>query len=981
MSDLLPDLDRQATASLRGYGYQCYQTIKAWLLCGPNEEIRCEFAEDIDVVRRDLSGNISEAELNQVKHQQQNVTLNSQAAVEVINNFFRHRSANPTLFIQIRLWTISDRGKEKNVDWKFAPCGLDLWDKLKECTLPTTERDQAIATLRSYLKANGHISAEAKSFLESSDDSVLLSEFVDKISWDTSQASYLPLQEEICDLLAKRKRPITDRLERTQTIDRLFRYVFDLISMDRDRKLTRDGLERILSEETCTIVDRQTLQQLTESVITTKQEVTQTHALLAQLSAEILRSHAPIGPSNGQSIQVFSDKLFVHSDFPPLPSVCSQRGTVVHDLWVKSKSAPIIWMHGSTGYGKTTLANLLIRALGVPFLWCRLSSAVDLELASSLQAVMQQLAKRSPRPRILILDDVRINESNTATVELMSILVGSAKDMGSVVVVTSQDRLPSRLASLFGSQSEEVDVPGMSVEEIESLLTVAGLTDGKLIHVWSTLISTKTLGHPQLVGAYVTYARDIAWTISGEVLLETPPSAEQIRRESRQQLSATIHSAEARELARRLSLVSIPFPREFAIAVGRATPGLKEPGRAFDALVGPWIEQIDDKNFALSPLLQGYAESEVGETGLKIFSRMLAYGWSLQKKLTPLQFMQLITCALASKEQLLIGNAAFVVISMDHDRFRQIAKEIWLLSHLALGPPYDWSDIHPLTRFLFRKAQLRVAKHNNETKLYAQLDQIILNEVEGIKDEGLSRNLIFMHYTDTSIAQNSPLTQKERTGRAIKAVQMFHAGLIESAFIQPLSTKTPIHSLVLLATSTLTTLEDLEYFFAELKDRQTEVIAGIFSSFDQYREGLSLLLDRVWLAESKKAAPQWNECQRVFASIADFALIHKIPWLFGASIRARIVVLDEYQDDSEAALRLASEARLTFGTTHPLIDLAESTVRFRRKEYPESLDLIAKFDEGTSFNDVSIERLFAMRRAIIGASHASSWVTVSAVIQ
>jgi len=212
MPDLLPDLDRQATASMRGYGYQCYQTIKAWLLCGPSDEIRCEFAEDIDVVRRDLSGTISEAELNQVKHQQQNVTLNSPAAVEVINNFFRHKSANPTLLVKIRLWTISDRGKENNVDWKLAPCGIDLWERLKERTLHSTEQDQAIATLRSHLKANGYVSAEAKSFLETSDDSTLLSEFVDQISWDTSQASYLPIQEKIRHLLTNRERPIADPL-------------------------------------------------------------------------------------------------------------------------------------------------------------------------------------------------------------------------------------------------------------------------------------------------------------------------------------------------------------------------------------------------------------------------------------------------------------------------------------------------------------------------------------------------------------------------------------------------------------------------------------------------------------------------------------------------------------------------------------------------------------------------------------------------
>lgn len=976
MPDLQPEIERQATASIRGYGYQCYQTIKAWLHCGPNEEIRCEFAEDIDIVRRDMSGSISEAELTQVKHQQQNVTLNSQTAVEVINNFFHHKSANPNLLIRIRLWSISDRAKERDVDWKFAPCGMDLWDRLKDRALLSSDQDEAIAILRSHLIANGNISAEAKSFLDNSDDSTLLAAFVDHISWDTSQASYLQLQDEIHHLLASRERPITDRVERDQTIDRLFRYLVDLISTDRERRLTRDGLERLLSEETSAKVDRQTLQQLTESVTATRQEQTQIRALIEQMIARILHSHAPDGIETEQLIGVYPDKFIVQSELLPLPSVCSSRDTVLHDLRVKFESASITWIHGSTGYGKTTLANLLVRALGLPFVWCRLSYAMDIELASSLQAIMRHLAKRSPSPKILILDDVRIDDSNVATVELMSILIRSAKQKGGGVLVTSQDRLPSRLASLIGSQSQELDVPGMSVEEIASLVTDAGLKDDTSLQLWSSLIYAKTLGHPQLVGAYVTYARDISWTISSDVLLRTPPSAEQIRRESRKQLSATIPSEEARELAKRLSLVSISFPREFALAVGRANPSLREPGRAFDSLVGPWIEQIDVTSFSLSPLLQGYVESEVGEAGLKVFHRMIAYGWALQGKLTPAQYIQFVTSALTSKEQLLIGNAAYPVISMDAGSLVHLAKELWVLPHLTLEAPYDWSGIHPFTRFLFRKAQLRVAKHNNEAKLYAQLDSIILTEIEGIQDDCLSKDLTFMHYTDTSITLDSPLPQQERTRRAITAVHMVYAGVPNTTFLQPLLDENRIDNLVMLATANLTALADLEYLFAELNDQPVEVIAGIFSGFDEYQEGLTLLLDRVWMAESKKESPQWSDCQRVLSRIADFALTHKLPWVFACSVRARMVILDEYRNDSEVALSLAREARETLGTTHPLIDLAESTVRFRRKEYPASLDLIDRAEEGTPIDDVPFERLFVMRRAIIGASQAHSWEKV-----
>ena len=119
MVDLNPDLKRQATATIRGFAYQCYQTIRAWLQCGPNEELRCEFAEDLDLVRRDLDGQVTEAELNQVKHERKNVTLNSTAAIQLINNFFRHKSRNAGLKLKMRLCTIADRGRESEISGRM----------------------------------------------------------------------------------------------------------------------------------------------------------------------------------------------------------------------------------------------------------------------------------------------------------------------------------------------------------------------------------------------------------------------------------------------------------------------------------------------------------------------------------------------------------------------------------------------------------------------------------------------------------------------------------------------------------------------------------------------------------------------------------------------------------------------------------------------------------------------------------------------
>jgi hypothetical protein len=67
------------------------------------------------------------------QNQKRNVTLNSASATQLINNLFSHKSRNPTIKLTLRLCAISDRGKENQVDWTYAPCGMDLWDELQSC--------------------------------------------------------------------------------------------------------------------------------------------------------------------------------------------------------------------------------------------------------------------------------------------------------------------------------------------------------------------------------------------------------------------------------------------------------------------------------------------------------------------------------------------------------------------------------------------------------------------------------------------------------------------------------------------------------------------------------------------------------------------------------------------------------------------------------------------------------------------------------
>ena len=81
---------------------------------------------------------------------------------------------------------------------------------------------------------------------------------------------------------------------------------------------------------------------------------------------------------------------------------------------------------------------------------------------------------------------------------------------------------------------------------------------------------------------------------------------------------------------------------------------------------------------------------------------------------------------------------------------------------------------------------------------------------------------------------------------------MFYAGQIENDLIQPLNVSDQIYSLVLLASSNLEDLEDLEYFLVEVNNQSADVIAGIFLPSGDIRKDYHYCLTEFGLPRATK---------------------------------------------------------------------------------------------------------------------------------
>jgi len=962
--ELVPDTSRQARNVFRGYIYQAYQTICAWLKCLPGEELLTEFAEDVDLIRRDLNGKVTDAELSQIKHEKGAITLNNKAAVDLINNFFRHKKRNPDIRIFIHLCTISDRGKEKGINWQYAECGMDLWERLRNRELNAEAQNNGLQLLRSFFLAQDEYSEDVRGFASGSDSSAFLENLVDHIFWDTGQQAYGEIEDEIKSLLKKLPRPITDEEEVRQVIDRLWRHVTDVIASELTRTLTRENLEKLLAQETSVVIDREIVKEVRSGI----EKIEKSTSLIEGSIGTILERLNP----GEQSVEVkYLVTAFVQ-ELPPLPKVCCQRTAIVAAIRDRIDHHLLTWIYGSTGYGKTVLANLLARSQDRHCYWFGLREVTEFRLISSLQKILSFAKALGENSILVIFDDVRIESQQTYCVELLHAISNCLVVRDSKLLITSQIGPPERLKVMLDKEICLFDAPEMSSLEISELIELAGV-DRKVRGFWSDFIYAATSGHPQLVMAYFVYLREKDWGFSSmDDFFKKPRPVEQVRAESREILAHTIKSEEARELARRLSLIAGTFDRGFVIDVALSPPQLKEPGSAFDSLVGPWVEEIGSDLYVLSPLLSGYAEAEFGRQGLKEYYRRVSYAWLKRKSLTTFQIVQAVMAGLAARVDPLVAKISTAVQLADPGKLRPIAKELSIISLLGTANDDPLADMDPMVRFIFRRMQLKVCEYNEDWATYSKIEDLAFNEINRIKSHPFHDNIYMVHCVDTSIRIDSPLKPKDRIDRTLNVLQMAYekkgTGKDEVIWNQK-----QLDEVLMVASQKITNRHDLEYLIETLDKQSPEILGRVMRGFDTFPESLSLLIDRVWVFESQQETPDWADCEKVFLRAMEFGRKQKNDWLMASVARGRMVIYDEYLNDSEMALKVASEARSLIGRSHPLIDLGESTVFFRQRQYDRVLPIILDIEKHLPTDVLTLTRVYGLSRALQSAANIRAW--------
>jgi hypothetical protein len=318
------DVARQAVAALRGYAFQLYGSVLAWLELKEGEDLFLEVAEDYAV--------LAQAVLKAVQAKDTRasgaVTLNTAGVREAIDSFVDLSRRNPTRTVSLRYFTTSPIGLEKGTSDRIeGMAGLEYWDAVA--------RGADVAPLRTRLLSLD-LRQGTLAYIRGLDDEELRDRLIRRISWDCGQGGLEDLEGEIEAKLLRLAAPGI-RIEPQQL-----------------RRVTSALVEQTLR----TAVSPPPRRLSTTDLYSSIRSVTHTEILTTDLNALIGTAMGRGGGGSHQLAITPSSSWLLALDELPLPVRLVPRQTLVDHVRATVKAHGLGILTGSTGLGKTIIAWL-----------------------------------------------------------------------------------------------------------------------------------------------------------------------------------------------------------------------------------------------------------------------------------------------------------------------------------------------------------------------------------------------------------------------------------------------------------------------------------------------------------------------------------------------------------------------------------------------------------------------------------------------
>ena len=951
--------NRQANDALQGYYYQICHTVNSWLDLTDNDILHLEVAEDFDI-ESDRTFRAT-----QVKHTQDNITLRSQQVIDGINNYWELRTNNPDRRVKFRLLTKSKIGKEQGNPFEKGKRGLEVWSRC-------SGDEGSIQKISEFLQTNEKISEEVNDFLKASSPQEIYKKLIEPITWDTDCKPSSFVEQSIREKLVHHgDRHGISPSKAKDIVEPLITEAWRVAGQPENRKLTRLRFLEIFEKKTKRLTSEQYLQHL---------------EMLAAM-----KSAVGTGFTGGSSDITVQSHLHIQTDIPPsYLGVIVSRKNLLTNIQAKLQSDGIVVIQGGVDTGKTTLAKLAANDISGSWFWLNFTNGdpSSKDFSSQVAQLLQQLAiavSNESEQVNVVLDDLNLQPQQLRTYEEdLGIVIYRVLERGAKLLITSQYNPPDNLLRNLGlSSSVVVPVSNFTIPEIEQFATEMGCPteDAKDL---AELFQLPTKRHPRLVHALFTQLQEKDWRqqdIIESIFHGSSRMAKEFE-DARQLL--TDLPEDQREFLYRLSLMVTEFRKDCALNIGEIPKPISHPGHTFSQLVGPWIDQVSETYYTISPLLTNAAkEIWSDENKIKSLHAHIANAILKTKKLTTTEAWAVFTHSIAGQNKVGIIAFIFSLMNAPQNDWENVCQEFsWLVS-IKIDPHEELFPGDAFANQMFRSLQHQIAVEvrpelapkileiwDKETKPYEPRQAYLLSRLR-LATQALRHNQVpftakklidYLKY----IIETTDNNKKVREMYFNSYGQFEEYNIDNSNFFSFLFTF--IYIRYEMSVAFLNELIDA------LDELDPKVRTLLLADFEDDGVESRLLIDGVWWTEANLETSNWTRCFEVFDKVIEKSIAWDYPHIAAAAARGKAIIHDEYLDDRDTAHKVLQEIISKVGPL-PVIEEEQAFIYFHEEHYKEALNIYERILPGWNppSRQLDVMPPEACRRAAMCAAHLDDW--------
>ena len=953
---------RQATDSLRGYRYQILHSVNAWLNLADDETLYLEGVEDFDIVSDRA------ATLVQVKDTQHNITLKFQEVSDAINHYWESQTKYPDLTIKFRFITRSKIGKEQGDPFGKGKRGLEVW---KHCS----SGEASIIKISEFLQTQERILDEIKTFLRQADLQRIYEQLIKSITWETGSKPAKTIEQSINEKLINHGHEYKIQASyATNVREALLNEAFRVATHPENRELTKAHFLEIFEEKTTIRVP---IQQYIQ-----KQQPPDSTLILNYIKAGLDRIKAVlVGGTPDLTIQS-QPQSPIQNAIPPLYDDVIQRTGLLTSIQTKLQSEDIVVIHGGVDKGKTTLAKLAANAIDSSWCWLNLREKDPTQVTQLLQQLDIKINNQSSQINV-VLDDLNLQPQQLqAYEEILGMVVYSVRARGAKLLITSQHKPPNNFIRILGlSPSAIIDKLDFTMSEIEQFSQkMACPTED--VETWINLIQAHTGGHPRLVHALLTQLREREWKQQDiiENILQTPSEVLKERESARQLLMSL--PEDRREFLYRLSLL-IEFRKDYAINIGEIPVPIPRSGDIFSQLVGPWIDQVNETYYTISPLLKDAAREVWSESKITELHTQIANSILKTKNLTTTEAWAVFTHSVTGQYK--EGIIAFISSLMNaaQDDWKNLCQEFSWLVHIKIDSQGELFPGNAFINQMFRSLQYQIAVEvkpelvpkifeiwDKETKPYEPRQSYLLSRL--------------MLATEILRYDQAPFPVKKLIGylkemigireRGRKVWEIYLNSLEQ--VVEYITDESRFFSFLFsfVYTRRVIYASFLNDLIDALDELQPEARTLLLVDFEGDNIESRLLIDGVWRSEANLENSDWPRCIEVFDKVIEKTIAWGYPAFAAASARGKAIIHDEYLNDPDTAHEVLQDITSKVGPL-PVIEEEQALVYFRQEHYKEALNIYERIlsEWNPPSEQLNIGPLEEYRRAAICAAQLGDW--------